>query len=282
MNNRHIILSVFSMMIIAFLSSCKSYDKNLYNHSISNNLPISITIDSTSIYKEFYYPEEYLLYIFGDRYRNVTITKKYGYMFDKKELKSSDTISNTELCKIFDNRFVDYKITRKNRVKIPGYGTVGEDGKIVVNNQYVSKQVVFDVLTIFDNYANSYNNNLAAKNAQYHIRLGVSNIENTVDIVYTIPSVLTLTLINLLGFPIAAQGAEVSLKAIIYNRDNEIVDEIDIEGKAKKYSAYYWGYSGVAATDIKSGNGDLHRVTVSYAIKDALDKLDKVLENRFQ
>ncbi|MBN2820867.1 MAG: hypothetical protein JXP36_17980 [Bacteroidales bacterium] len=290
MKTKNLSIRIITTCIIISMSSCKTYQSALYQHENTNDITFSdVSIDSLSIYHELYFLKDYFLEIEKGSYGGIAVRRKYGYMFDKKELKKVDTLSNNEFCKILDEYFITYEITKNNRIKIldkPAgsfykMGIVGnKDGTVYVSNIYESKKIVYDVLSIFSEYLKTYKGVSTSENLPYKIKLGISNYECSVNSIYTVPSVLTLTLINLFGFPIATQKAEIAIDAVIFNNENQVIKEYSFKGSAQKAAAYYWGYTGTGAIN-KEGQHDLQRVTLTYAIKDALIKLDKALETDY-
>lgn len=118
----------------------------------------------------------------------------------------------------------------------------------------------------------------------------LSNYQNTcnvtlfktrhyVDKAYIVPTVLTLSLINLFGFPIVSHEVELELKVELVDENGKLINTYSATGSNKSYAAYYWGYTGVGAANKASILGE---TTEKLALKDALEKINLQLAKDFK
>ncbi len=91
---------------------------------------------------------------------------------------------------------------------------------------------------------------------------------------YIVPTVLTLSLINLFGFPITSHEVALELKVELVDPEGESYNTYFARGKNKSFAAYYWGYTGVGAANEESKLGE---ITEKLALKDALEKISSQL-----
>lgn len=96
---------------------------------------------------------------------------------------------------------------------------------------------------------------------------------------FVVPSVLSLCTLNLLGYPLAMQSAEVKLAIRILDARGQEIGVYAGEGSTSEFSAFYWGW-GVWAPNFRAASMtvagsrelfSLSRATVALATTTALD-----------
>lgn len=91
-----------------------------------------------------------------------------------------------------------------------------------------------------------------------------------------VPSILTLTMINIIGFPFCGQSATVTYRLTVEDAGGATVGAYEGTGSTSQWAAYYWGYSGVGAASTEgavAGSGiDLPRATIAGASVRAVDR----------
>lgn len=88
---------------------------------------------------------------------------------------------------------------------------------------------------------------------------------------WMIPSILTLSAINILGVPFEGRDAKVGLELIVLDSSGKTMGRYSGIGQSTEWAAYYWGYSPAGS--------HLYRACLASAtlaaLNDALDKLAK-------
>ncbi len=87
-------------------------------------------------------------------------------------------------------------------------------------------------------------------------------------LLFTMPSILTLASINLLGYPSCMQTAEYQVQ-VEFLWQGAVIATYTGRGHAREYAALYWGHS-LVGSGITSLEHDLPRATVSTAALDAI------------
>lgn len=150
---------------------------------------------------------------------------------------------------------------------------------------------------IFDAIINSYEFNLVSFNDSRKLMINnylgpdsLSNYPTTcqvtlfktkhyVDMTYIVPTVLTLSIINLFGFPITSHEVELDLKVELVDKNGKLTHTYFAKGSNKSYAAYYWGYTGVGAANKES---ELGEITEKLALKEALESISLQLSKDFE
>lgn len=112
----------------------------------------------------------------------------------------------------------------------------------------------------------------------YRLDISVYKTEHKINKAYLLISCVTLTTINILGFPFIGHKTNLIVKGDIYDLNNKLIKTYNVEGDAKAKSAYYWGYFGGASIR-NDGDATLCRVVNSLALKDALENLRSDIYN---
>jgi hypothetical protein len=111
--------------------------------------------------------------------------------------------------------------------------------------------------------------------AELLIRL--AGTEQHVNSAWMFPTILSLTLLNVLGMPFASQEARVGLELIVKS-DGKVIGRYSGIGEATDWAAYYWGYSPSGCVQ-ECGSFALPRAALAgaslAALDDALDRLEK-------
>lgn len=115
----------------------------------------------------------------------------------------------------------------------------------------------------------------------YRLDISVIKTEHKINKAYLFISCLTVTTINLLGFPFIGHKTELYIKGEIYDFNDKLIKTYNVSGKASAHSAYYWGYFGGASIR-NDGDATLCRVVNSLALKDALEKMRSDIYNDFK
>jgi hypothetical protein len=114
------------------------------------------------------------------------------------------------------------------------------DGRLSVD----SRQQVAKPLLDIDEFKDRVFGNASAFAGTLKIEL--SRAAHSVNWLWAIPSIGTLTLINVLGVPFASHTVTVGLAAEVVSRGGEVVHTVAVDESATEYAAYYWGYSGAS------------------------------------
>ena len=92
------------------------------------------------------------------------------------------------------------------------------------------------------------------------------------SVLYVPISAISLCSINLLGFPIASQGTTMSIDLEIWDASRNLISKYEATGKGRAYSAAYWGYGCVGASNT-SQNGPVNQAAHTKALMKAISSL---------
>lgn len=87
-----------------------------------------------------------------------------------------------------------------------------------------------------------------------------------------IPSLMTLTMINLIGFPAASQNATADLQVIVREPNNQEIARYRGRGNNTEYTAYYWGYPAPGALNLAVHTG-IARAANAGAVLQAIEQV---------
>ena len=90
-------------------------------------------------------------------------------------------------------------------------------------------------------------------------------------------SVLTLTTINIIGFPATWQHAEIELDLEILDSQRQSISHYTVKGGDTEYSALLWGYNYYGSANVKA-NIPISQVVNTKALQKALAALKIELE----
>ena len=96
----------------------------------------------------------------------------------------------------------------------------------------------------------------------------ITQEEVSVDLKWLWPTMATLGILNLFGLPVVALNVEITGEIEILDSAGNPVATYADEGKAKVYSALYWGYRRHA----------LERVAKAYALIEVLESIKKKIQ----
>jgi hypothetical protein len=85
-------------------------------------------------------------------------------------------------------------------------------------------------------------------------------------------SLMTLFTVNLLGFPVGSQHADVEISIEFINAAGQRIGEYSAKGESTSYAALYWGYSGTGGV-AKTYCCPAPRASVYGALQKALNQL---------
>ncbi|WP_010662758.1 hypothetical protein [Marinilabilia salmonicolor] len=147
---------------------------------------------------------------------------------------------------------------------------------------YPGKYTTIETESLSGSRLKMINNYLGADSISNYLgtcKVTLCKTKHYIEIGYLVPTVLTLTMINLLGFPIISHEVQLELKVELVDTLGENEKEIYVSGINKSFAAYYWGYSGVGAMNENSELGD---ITEKLALKDALEKISLQLNKNIE
>jgi hypothetical protein len=120
---------------------------------------------------------------------------------------------------------------------------------------------------------------LSEKPALPHGTIDVSyEYSCSVNPIWLVPSALTLTSINLLGFPYGSTSIEVTLRVELRDVRDRGVRSYNVTALDTVYTAYYWGYAiPVSQAGVEAGTWEGVRLAHARAAHQALELLEDEL-----
>jgi hypothetical protein len=99
--------------------------------------------------------------------------------------------------------------------------------------------------------------------------------KESLDRTMGIISAFTLLTINLFGFPMVAEKAEIEFELNLLNSQKQLIYHCTAKGEDTEYGALFWGYTVAGSSDVDT---QIQQITNTKALQQALDSLKEQLE----
>lgn len=111
-----------------------------------------------------------------------------------------------------------------------------------------------------------------------YVGIKLSHKNQKLNTFWMYPSIATLTVINIFGFPILSEADEVEIELTIFNSKNDVIAKYASIGIGEIYSSYGWGPSPLGAMT-QNLDYPLAKAAFSKAIANALENIKKQVLN---
>jgi hypothetical protein len=152
-----------------------------------------------------------------------------------------------------------------------------ENDENVIFLGYFAKDYMFsvgDALDIFNNY---FKDNIidSTSISKGKIEIKIKKMKHTFNGLWLVSSLLTVSTINLLGYPLGSQTCYTKVIVTIKDVQGNVIKEYNEIGKGIAYSAAYWGYRWMGGMITKDDGyiSNLSRIANTFAINNALNKI---------
>lgn len=172
--------------------------------------------------------------------------------FDLVKLRADADISEVEkipplIVEIDSEMFKSYQVYIGEYNNYLRAGRAWKDMPIekqVELNQHQKSKRFIDTVKLFEQIIET---NICEESVNKSYGFAVCRIlemKHSVNKAWFVPSILTLTVINWFGFPIASQTTRITAEIEILNEGRQPIATYSASGKGTAYSALYWGYWG--------------------------------------